>query len=48
LLLSAVSREGIETTLRELARIIDQSRAEEADLEAAKADGKAKSDFRDK
>lgn len=37
LLLSAVSREGIETTLRELARIIEQSRAEEADLEAAKA-----------
>lgn len=46
LLLSAVSREGIETTLRELARIIEQSRAEEQDLlskaEADKADSRYK------
>ncbi len=41
LMLSAVSREGIDTVLRELARIIEQSRAEERDLAGSAEAGKA-------
>lgn len=48
LMLSAVSREGIETCLRELARIIDQSRAQEQEQAAATSDAGKQFDIKTK